>query len=191
MADAEDSLAALLRAIEADGDLPACEAAVARGFASFVDSEALWAFPDEVLFAILARADVRYPGPDATARFFARLFARGDRAARLFGALLPYDSLSAAACEALAAQFNALGRPADARRLRRIGALHARLERPRPGARERAQQTAQALEQTTARLREASAALRQATELLGRRDADLRARGEIIARLTAHRPGKR
>jgi hypothetical protein len=198
MNDVGTALGTLLQAIDTDGDLSSCEEIVASNFPAFIDNEVLNAFPPEMLFGILANESIQYPSPEITARFFVNLFERGEDAVKLFSEVIPYDSLSAKTCEVIAGKLESLGQVIEARTIRRIGNLYARIENgPQQRAKqieqlnEKARNASEMLERMTGMLRQTSVALKQATEDLAKKDAELKGKDDIIARLTVHKPGRR
>jgi hypothetical protein len=189
-------LTTLLRAIEMDGDLATCERIVASNFPAFVDNDVLNTFPIEMLFGILSHEEIRYPSPETTFKFFINLFERDPNAVPLFKEMIPYDALSAPACEAIAQKLESLGRAKDGRMLRRIKTLYDPIaDRSAPRQIEilsdKVRATSEMLEQTTSLLRQTSEALRQAAETLSKRKLEVKAKDDLIARLSVHKPGKR
>jgi hypothetical protein len=189
-------LTALLRAIEVEGDLATCERIVASNFPAFVDNEVLNTVPIEMLFGILTHEEIRYPSPESTSKFFIKLFERDENAISIFKEMIPYDALSAPACEQIAQKLESLGRVVDGRAVRRVKNLYDRLkDRSAPRQidilSEKVRHTSEILEQTTGLLRETSEALGQATETLEKKKSEVKAKDDLIARLSVHKPGKR
>jgi hypothetical protein len=189
-----DELAKLRAAIESDRDLGACEEVVARNFPAFLENDFLKTFPDEVLYGVLSHPCITFPDPPITASFFVNLFDRGEGTVKILFEVIPFDELSLESCERIATKLDELGCDAEARRMRRVKNLYARLEEratDHTAISDQLAHSSELLERMTTILKNTSDALKHTTDELGKKGTELRQKDAIISRLRAHKRGKR
>jgi hypothetical protein len=196
--EVDEDLASLLQAIETGADLAPCIQSIARNFPDFIASPVIKSLPNEILFEILANAEITYPYAERISQFFVWLFDRGEPTVRLFVDLIPYDELSAGACEEIAAKLASVDCELEARSLERVANLYRKIEgetndKPSddPIVTAELESSTRLLERVNAIFAQTSLALKHTTEEIAKRDALLQEKDAAIARLKSQKRSKR
>ena len=186
----EEALEKLIFAIEQNGNLEECEEVVASNFEFFIENDIILTFPDELIFGILSKENIKYPSPKITADFFLKLFKRGNSSIKYFVDLIPYYALSKEGCIALSNELVKNGFHSDARHLKQVSNLYDQIEgieieissiqEQHSLATEQAKKSAQVLEKMTELTQKTSKSLDETSAELTKKEQLLKEKQELL-----------